>query len=288
MRGKAKVLVIEDNPQWANHLKGILEENGFLVKVATNAEQALKLLENEQFHFSTIDLQLDVNTLRDEEFEGWEILKKILSLNLKKSIKTMVLTGFPSVYNIKKALLGSGADYFMGKSEFDSEEFINRITININSLKVQFSDSTASFFPKVSKKKKVYKSIDSIVPDKIMSTLENYSTELKTVLNLTVQKMQKQSSNYDLYFQEIMECFQLLSDNHEVIKNYFFSIVNDKDGKFVENKLEIAIAIIPGVLRLKKIVDLDNFGKKFQDTFDKATFPVYEKLAQIYNTIIKS
>ncbi|MBD3340651.1 MAG: response regulator [Candidatus Lokiarchaeota archaeon] len=139
---KGKILVIEDNYQWSQRFKRILEKEGFKVQIANTKDEGLSILKKEFFHFATIDLQLDESTLVDEKFEGWDLLKNILELGLARTMPTMVVTGFPGdekEYNNRiKAIRDYGATYFMKKSEWNKELFIETITNAIERLDVRF------------------------------------------------------------------------------------------------------------------------------------------------------
>ena len=139
MKRRGKVLVVEDDPQWSARLKEYLEENGFRVTTKNTKEQALEILGKENFHFATIDLKLDETNLSDN-FEGWEVLKKIFDVGANNLMEIMVLTGFEADENKKKALREYGATFFMPKGEFDKKEFIETIIRVVEMRNVRFKD----------------------------------------------------------------------------------------------------------------------------------------------------
>jgi ActR/RegA family two-component response regulator len=147
MNQRGKVLVVEDNPKWANRLKEVLEENNFHVSVTKTKAEALKILENENFHFATIDLQLDESTLDDKKFEGWEVMKKVFDVGADRMMSIMVLTGFPGdeeVDNRMKALRNYKATFFMEKSKWDKKEFIDTVIKAVEYRNVHFKDDYKS------------------------------------------------------------------------------------------------------------------------------------------------
>lgn len=128
VEAKAKVLVIEDNQRWSERLKRTLEENGIAAVTARSQEEAIEFLGRESFQFVTLDLQLDDAPVVNDNFGGWEILKKINTFTPEKKMPTMVITGFPGdcqVDNQEKACKEYGVHFFMPKSKWDKNEFID-------------------------------------------------------------------------------------------------------------------------------------------------------------------
>lgn len=147
MKKRGKVLVVEDNLQWSNRLKKALKENGFSVTVKKTKTEALEILGRENFHFATVDLQLDESTLDDKKFEGWEVMKKVFDVGADRLMPIMVLTGFPGDEendNRLKALREYKATYFMEKSKFDQDMFINTIIKAVERRNVHFKDDHTS------------------------------------------------------------------------------------------------------------------------------------------------
>lgn len=127
MKSKGRILVIEDNLDWQERIKGHLEESGFSIVVANNLDAAKKNIKKENFHVICIDLQMDEKTLSEDDFEGWELLK----LAKETFSSVIVLSGFPGKKgeNIIKA---ESKEYkamkFFPKSNYDKHGFIKKIT----------------------------------------------------------------------------------------------------------------------------------------------------------------
>jgi len=140
---RGKVLVVEDNPKWSERLTECLQENGFHVVAIKTKEEALKILEQEHFHFATVDLQLDEGTLVDAKFEGWEVMKSILDKSLERTMPIMVLTGFPGDEensNEWKALHEYKATYFGEKAKWDKKEFIDTVIKAVEWMDIRFKN----------------------------------------------------------------------------------------------------------------------------------------------------
>ena len=152
MKGRGKVLVVEDYERWVRRLRTPLEEKGFHVEVVKTLEEAIELLEQRpNFHFATIDLQLDERTLTEEDFEGWKVLAELLKIGANRTMSIMVITGFPGekleryihgkmTSNRLKAQMDYKVPFFMEKSKFDREKFLEMIIREVDKHDQRFVD----------------------------------------------------------------------------------------------------------------------------------------------------
>lgn len=141
MKGRGKALVIEDNKMWAAQLKEALEENNFVVTVAQSRDEGLAILENELFHFATIDLQLNEATSIGDEYEGWHILKKILDKGLERLMPIMIITGFPKTDetdNKIKAIKKYKTTFFIEKSKWNKKDFVKTVIESVENWDTRF------------------------------------------------------------------------------------------------------------------------------------------------------
>lgn len=113
-----RLLIIEDEAEFAGSLKKILERKGFAVDVTSNAEKALTRLELYGADYALVLLDLSLPDL-----DGMELLQVLRER--KVATPVVVLTGRNSVES-KIDLLNSGADDYIVKP-FSSEELIARI-----------------------------------------------------------------------------------------------------------------------------------------------------------------
>jgi CheY-like chemotaxis protein len=138
MKGKGKVLVIEDNEFWQNILRDYLELEGFYVEVVSDLETAIQKLEKEIFHCITIDMNLDEANNDADNFEGWDILKKIERLRIKDRTPTYVITGYGEDYLKIRGKKKLEAIFFMEKGQFDRQEFIDTIESEVERIDLRF------------------------------------------------------------------------------------------------------------------------------------------------------
>ncbi len=104
MKGKKKILIVDDDEGICKTLGLILEDEGFLIDVANSGKEALKKSETSNYNVVLLDIRLP-------DIEGTKLLKAFRQ-STPKMIKIM-MTGFPQIGNAVEALnLGADA-YFM-------------------------------------------------------------------------------------------------------------------------------------------------------------------------------
>ncbi|MGA7617205.1 MAG: response regulator [Thermoanaerobaculia bacterium] len=86
MKGRLKILVVEDNPELRRLYALGLNRRGFEVKLAANGAEALTRVEHERPDLVLLDLIMPV-------MSGWELLEKINPVDGSDMIPVIVLTG---------------------------------------------------------------------------------------------------------------------------------------------------------------------------------------------------
>ena len=142
MRGK--VLVIEDDPRWQGLLKEYLENENFYVEVVDNLIEGLEKIKKENFHFITVDLQLDTTTIDPTNYEGWKLLEKIVTYGLKTHMGTLVITGFEKDYERVKKIKKLEGTYLMAKKDFNRKKFVETVINSVEQFDVRFHDDKRS------------------------------------------------------------------------------------------------------------------------------------------------
>jgi DNA-binding NtrC family response regulator len=116
MRGKGRLLVVDDEPTICDALKGALSTDGFAVHAAENAIQAIAELERQEFDVVLADLSLP-------RVSGLELLDRV-----KKSwpsIEVIVFTGQGSIATAVDAIK-RGAYHYVTKP-FTADEIIHLV-----------------------------------------------------------------------------------------------------------------------------------------------------------------
>ncbi|MBO4897969.1 MAG: sporulation transcription factor Spo0A [Clostridia bacterium] len=119
MTEQIKVLIAEDNIEYAEFLKNTLEDNGItVVAVAHDGNRALEYIEEYEPDLVTLDIVMPL-------LDGVEVLKKLKERTLSKRPKIIVITGAHKE-NILALCMQNGADYYMLKP-CDASVLVERI-----------------------------------------------------------------------------------------------------------------------------------------------------------------
>jgi heavy metal response regulator len=97
-----RILVIEDEKKVANFLKKGLEEEAYAVDCAYDGEEALYMLDINDYDLAILDIMLP-------QIDGLEVLKRVRGKGL--SLPILMLTAKDSVEDIVRGLDGGGDDY---------------------------------------------------------------------------------------------------------------------------------------------------------------------------------
>jgi CheY-like chemotaxis protein len=114
----ARILIAEDSPTQAEHLKYLLERNNFKVAVAFNGKQALELLDE-------IDPQLVISDIVMPEMSGYELCHAIRQDPRHINLPLILVTSLVDVQDVLKGL-ECGADNFIRKP-YDEKYLLARI-----------------------------------------------------------------------------------------------------------------------------------------------------------------
>lgn len=123
------ILLIEDDPNIASHLKSAFEVRNHKLRVINDGSVALvelEKLEKNSFHAVLLDLMLP-------GANGWEILAKIRSLPNTQNTPVIMLTGIDDSSSEARALY-DGADDYVTKP-FTFKVLIARIEANVRKRK---------------------------------------------------------------------------------------------------------------------------------------------------------
>jgi RNA polymerase sigma factor (sigma-70 family) len=114
-----RTLVIEDDASWQQILSEILSDAGLTVDVASNLEDALRILKSEPHRLAIVDLSLAGSD--HHNFDGLRILEAVRRLD--PGCQTILLTGFATVELAVSVLTEYGAFTFLRKENFHRAQF---------------------------------------------------------------------------------------------------------------------------------------------------------------------
>ncbi len=119
-------LVVEDDNSWQQILSEILSDFGLTVSVASNLDEATRILRSEPHRIAIVDLSLSPND--HNNVDGLRVLDAVRKLD--PNCKTILLTGFATVELAVTALTDYGAFTFLRKESFHRGQFrdiVNRV-----------------------------------------------------------------------------------------------------------------------------------------------------------------
>ncbi|MEO5970029.1 MAG: response regulator [Bdellovibrionia bacterium] len=112
------ILIAEDAPTQAEHLKSILEEQHYQVSVARNGEEAFNLM-------PTLNPDIVISDIMMPKLNGYQLCQKIKADSNFKNTPVILLTTLTDVADVIKGL-ESGADHFLTKP-FEKKYLLERV-----------------------------------------------------------------------------------------------------------------------------------------------------------------
>ena len=116
MEKNARIIIVDDDENIRKTMKAILEDEGYVVDLATTGNEAIEMTQETTCNIALLDIRLP-------DMEGVELLKLIKD-NVPKTRKIMV-TGYPSMQNAISAL-NKNADAYLVKP-VDVEKLLNMV-----------------------------------------------------------------------------------------------------------------------------------------------------------------
>ena len=100
----SNVLVIDDDEETRNMFSTVLNDAGYLVEVAENGKQAIKMCKEEPFDVALIDIELP-------DIKGIDLLKTLRQIQPK--MINIIITGHPSIENAVKSVNEKADGYLL-------------------------------------------------------------------------------------------------------------------------------------------------------------------------------
>lgn len=114
------ILIVEDDKDWRNIIKSLIEKNFELTcKTTKNYQSSIKLLKTVTPLALILDLNLDDNKFDESLWIGW----RLAELAREKNIPIIIITGYPRDDRIARAFKS-----FKVVDFFDKKNFANRIS----------------------------------------------------------------------------------------------------------------------------------------------------------------
>jgi RNA polymerase sigma factor (sigma-70 family) len=114
-----RAMIVEDDVSWQQILCEILTDNGILVDVASNLEDAYQLIKARSHKLALVDLSLEGSDHNNSD--GLNVLKAIKHSD--PDCQSILLTGFATVELAVSVLMEYGAFSFLRKENFNRTQF---------------------------------------------------------------------------------------------------------------------------------------------------------------------
>ena len=118
------ILLVEDDPFLIDIYTTKLEQDGFLVKVAKNGQEAFKLLKKKIPDLLILDVVLP-------QVDGWNVLSEIKENKKCKKIPVVILSNLGQRAEVEKGLK-LGAEKYLIKAHYTPSEVVGEIKKILN------------------------------------------------------------------------------------------------------------------------------------------------------------
>lgn len=118
MRAKAKILVIEDEPDFRSILQHILSQEGYDVVTASNGEKGLQLFAGEAPDLVLLDGHLP-------DMDGFDVCRRIRSNGPRPRTPVIMCTVRSEVAPVADGLASGATDYVI--KPFEVKDLISRV-----------------------------------------------------------------------------------------------------------------------------------------------------------------
>ena len=132
-----KVLIVDDDENIRNTMKAILEDEGYIVELASTGNEAVEKTEKTAYNIALLDIRLP-------DMEGVELLK--LMKEATPRTRKIMVTGYPSMQNAITAL-NKSADAYLIKP-VNVEKLLNTVKeqLELQEEERQFSEQKVAEF----------------------------------------------------------------------------------------------------------------------------------------------
>ena len=114
------ILIVDDEPIVRESIRDWLKDAGYQAETADSGEQALEMIEKQDFSVMILDVRLPGKT-------GIKVLKEVKAL--KPQIKTIIITAYPTVEMAAEAMKLGAVDYLVKPVAPDELERLIRETL---------------------------------------------------------------------------------------------------------------------------------------------------------------
>jgi ActR/RegA family two-component response regulator len=238
---KEAVLIVDDQPNWRKLLSELLEDAYEVTSVGKYAEALDALLaQDPPFHVAVVDIRLD-----DKDRANEDGLRLIAELNsMGRCTTTIVVTGYPTLRTVKKALQDLGAFEYLEKYPEDGNAFDH-----------------------VSFREKVREAVDDAEKQRqepFVFVLMPFAPEYKDVYEDVVKKVIENEGLACIRADDLFKPHRIMNDIRRCIREAKF-IAADLSGKNPNVFYEVGMAHAVGQTVLLLTQSMDDVPPKLRD-----------------------
>ncbi len=309
------VIIIEDDADWLEELHRSVSSLGYNVEPFESFDAGKRRLMGEvPYHLVVTDVFED--PIEDAEGKGLKFAEYVSNV---KKVPVIVVSGMSDRFIVKKAFKDGHVADFVFKGKFDSMEFAQTVKSAVE--KYSLSESTESEedenydsktfhvgnggalvvldgnnqikgnisltinSPPQQLDKKI-EDLFQLFSERLAGIIKNYDENVKAGLNKMMGRMNELGDDRQKFFSDIVTQMTKLAKTNDLAKAYLKQLaVSESSGneEFLKRKVELSIALIPGILKLKTDLDLDSTLKKAGEKYNEVTLKAYEKLSDLYS-----
>lgn len=173
-----RLLIVDDNPKNIELLGNVLSENNFEVEYALDGEEALNILEEDEFDLILMDIMMP-------NMDGFETCKRIKQMKGKSEIPLIFLTAINETESISRGFELGGVDYLT--KPFNTEELLARVNTHISLKKSrdELSELNQSLEEKVRKRTAELVNVNEKLElaNKDLAVLDQSKNEFLNIIN---------------------------------------------------------------------------------------------------------
>ncbi len=120
-----RILIVDDEQQWREHLMGILNREGYTVEAASTAKDALNILQQGIYHLVILDIRLEDSDQSNRD--GMILLESLRERGLNEATKIIMLSAHGTKEQMRTAFRDFSVVDFLSKDEFTRQHFLENV-----------------------------------------------------------------------------------------------------------------------------------------------------------------
>ncbi len=120
------ILIAEDDPSWQKKFERFLQDQPFTIFCATNYQEALVLVEKQNFDLAILDINL---TDVPGNYDGLRIADRLWQRS--RQVKIVIVSGIDDL-DRRSGSLNFVPSCILTKQDFDPDDFVNKIRAALN------------------------------------------------------------------------------------------------------------------------------------------------------------